>query len=151
MLLVKNIIYRTIHPIDFTEIFRVRMAVQENRLSDPGKVTEADYLDMIENRGRGWACEINGRVVGFAVIDLQANNIWALFIEPGYENQGIGTHLQLLMLEWAKSKGADYLWLSTDPGTRAEGFYQQTGWQKVGLLENGEMKFERWLNSDQAI
>ena len=129
---------------DFPAIHEVRMSVLENQLSDPGKVTRMDYEEMIGRRGRGWVCEIDGRIVGFSIVDMQEKNVWALFLLPSYEGKGIGKKLQGLMIDWAFEQGTDYLWLSTDPGTRAEIFYEKTGWQKVGLLENGEMKFERF-------
>ncbi|MEO1262489.1 MAG: GNAT family N-acetyltransferase [Bacteroidota bacterium] len=135
--------YRVATTGDFPAIHQVRMAVLENRLSDPGKVTRADYEEMIVRRGRGWVCEMDGQIVGFSIVDLVEKNVWALFLLPSHIGMGIGKKLQSLLLEWAFANGTDYLWLSTAPGTRAELFYEKTGWQKVGLLENGEMKFER--------
>ena len=35
------------------------------------------------------------------------------------------------------------LWLSTDPGTRAQRFYARAGWLSRGLQDNGELRFER--------
>ena len=119
------------------------MSVLENVLSDPSKVTEADYRSMITERGRGWVCEVGKKIIGFSIVDLKGQNVWALFLVPGFERKGIGFHLQKIMLEWYFAQGMDYLWLSTEPGTRAEKFYEKTGWKKIGLLPNGEMKFER--------
>jgi ribosomal protein S18 acetylase RimI-like enzyme len=42
---------------------------------------------------------MDGRIVGFSIADVQANNIWALFVHPAYEDKGIGKHLHGLMLE----------------------------------------------------
>ena len=134
--------YRTATVADIPGIFIVGFAVKENRLSDPSKVTEADCLDMIERRGCGWVCEADHQIVGFSFVDLQEKNVWALFILPEYENRGIGRKLHDLMLEWAFVRGVDSLWLSTVPGTRAEGFYQKMGWQKTGLTGSGEIRFE---------
>ena len=144
---ISTMLFRTATTEDFPAIHQVRMAVRENRLSDPEKVTRADYSEMITRRGRGWVCEIDGQIVGFSIVDLQEKNVWALFLFPDYEGKGIGKKLQALLLDWAFGQGTDYLWLSTDPGTRAELFYEKTGWQKVGLLDNGEMKFVRFKNN----
>jgi hypothetical protein len=43
-------------------------------------VPDSDVEEYINHRGRGWVCEIDGQVVGFAIADLVDNNIWALFI-----------------------------------------------------------------------
>jgi GNAT superfamily N-acetyltransferase len=118
------------------------MSVQENILSDPSKVTGSDYLSMIGERGRGWVCEINGHIIGFSIIDLQEKNVWALFILPQYEGRGIGKTLHNMMMQWASGQNIDRVWLSTGPSTRAEGFYRKMGWEEVGMMENGEIKFE---------
>ena len=135
--------YRIARIEDFPAIHQVRMSVHENILSDPSKVTESDYRSMIQERGRGWVCESKGKIISFCMVDTKDKNVWALFLLPDFEGKGIGFQLQKRMLEWYFSQGFNYLWLSTELGTRAEKFYEKTGWKKVGLLPNGEMKFER--------
>ena len=135
---------------DFPAMHRVRMSVRENVLSNPNLVTEKDYHTMMENGGKGWVCFKDDALVGFAIVDLQKRNIWALFVAPGFEDQGVGKQLQQMMLDWSfAQKGVDSLWLSTAPGTRAEQFYLKTGWQMTGLTASGEIRFEmrrdRWL------
>jgi len=53
------------------------------------------------------------------------------------------------MMDWFFSHKVDSVWLSTDPGTRAEGFYRKAGWTAAGTEANGEIHFEmardRWL------
>ncbi|WP_245652212.1 GNAT family N-acetyltransferase [Rufibacter tibetensis] len=111
-------------------------------LSNPALVTDADVEEYITNRGKGWVCEAEGKVVGFAIADLQDHNIWALFVDPEYEKKGIGRHLHDLMLEWYFSQTTETVWLGTGPGTRAETFYRTAGWQEVGTHGNDEIKFE---------
>lgn len=127
---------------DIPQIMCVRLAVRENILSDPSKVTAEDCRAMMEERGRGWVCEVDGRIVGFAIVDLVDENVWALFLLPKFERQGIGQQLHDQMLEWAFAQGIDRLWLSTDPGTRAEGFYRKMGWENTGMMPSGELRFE---------
>ena len=129
------------------QIMAVRLAVRENQLSDPSKVTAEDCRAMLEERGRGWVCEVDGRVVGFAIVDVVGKNVWALFLLPEFERQGIGQQLHNRMLEWAFAQGVDQLWLSTDPGTRAEGLYRKMGWGETGSMSSGELRFE--LNAKQ--
>lgn len=136
-------------PADIQEIHRVRMSVRENVLRNPASVTPADTLRMLTQDGRGWVCEADGRIVGFAVGDLVRSNVWALFVEPDYERQGIGRRLHDVMVDWMFDEGATDIWLSTDPHSRAEGFYRAAGWDYVGLEISGEARFEmtreRWL------
>ncbi|MCY7310929.1 MAG: GNAT family N-acetyltransferase [Chitinophagaceae bacterium] len=86
-------IFREAQPADIPQIQMVRNAVTENTLSDPALVPDADVQDYITRRGRGWVCEINNRIVGFSIVSLLDKNVWALFIQPGYDKQGIGKRL----------------------------------------------------------
>jgi hypothetical protein len=67
---------------DIPQIQEVRHAVTENVLSDPSLVTDADCADYLPGAGKGWVCEVDGVLAGFAIADLQGNNIWALFLRP---------------------------------------------------------------------
>lgn len=134
--------YREATTADIRQIQEVRHSVSENILSDPSLVTDDDCADYITRRGKGWVCEVDSRIVGFAIADLQGRNIWALFIRPEWERQGIGRVLHHLMLDWYFSKTAETVWLSTATGSRAEGFYRKLGWDEAGLYGKGEIKFE---------
>ena len=127
---------------DIPQIQVVRNLVTENRLSDPALVPDRDVEDYINRRGKGWVCEINDEVVGFAIADLFDNNIWALFIHPDFERIGIGKKLHDEMLNWYFSQTDKTLWLGTAPKTRAELFYRKAGWKEVGIHGKGEIKFE---------
>lgn len=127
---------------DIPQIMDVRLAVKENTLSDPNQVTAADCTDYMFRRGKGWVCAFEDKVAGFAVADLQENNVWALFVHPDHAEKGIGKRLHKTMLDWYFSQTETTLWLGTDPGTRAEGFYKKLGWKEVGKRDNGELRLE---------
>jgi len=127
---------------DIPQIQVVRNLVKENRLSDPALVPDSDVQDYITRRGRGWVCEINGQIVGFAIADLVDNNIWALFIHPDFEKIGIGKRLHDEMMNWYFSQTDKTVWLGTSPKTRAEFFYRKKGWKETGIHGKGEIKFE---------
>lgn len=135
-------IFREATVADIPQIQMVRNSVKENTLSDPALVSDADCETYITQRGKGWVCEVDNTIVGFAIADLQDHNIWALFIHPGHEGKGIGRRLHDTMLNWYFSQTAETVWLSTSPGTRAEKFYRQAGWKEVGIYGKGEIKFE---------
>ncbi len=120
----------------------IRMAVTENILSNPEAITEADYATYLLQKGRGWVAILNETIAGFAIVDLEGSNIWALFVHPDFEKKGVGTNLQKNMLDWYFLKTNKTVWLSTTPRTKAETFYHRTGWKDCGLLQNGERKFE---------
>lgn len=137
---------------DIPQLSDIRLSVKENVLSNPLLVSYDDYVNYLTNSGKGWLCEENNKVLGFSIIDASQQNIWALFVKPGFEGKNIGRQLQQLMLDWHFSQSTKTLWLSTSPKTRAEKFYERSGWVNAGLLISGEVKFEmmveRWLNFD---
>ncbi|WP_316831903.1 GNAT family N-acetyltransferase [Pedobacter aquatilis] len=146
-------IYREAVITDIPQIQIVRHTVKENTLSNPALVTDTDCEEFITKRGKGWVCEINGTIVGFSIVDLKENNIWALFLRPEFEGYGIGKELHRLMLNWYFAQTITTVWLSTAPDTRAEKFYEMQGWKKTGMVNKGEVKFEmtseNWMNRDK--
>lgn len=139
---------------DIPQIQRVRNAVEENQLSDPSLVTDSDVADYITRRGKGWVYVENMEIVAFAIVSVADRNVWALFVEPGYDKKGIGRQLHDRMMDWYFGQTADVIWLSTTPGTRAESFYRKSGWQETGLYGKGEIRFEMtlegWKNRERA-
>jgi len=146
-----KMIFREATTTDIPQIQLVRNSVKENVLSDPALVTDKDCEDYLLGRGKGWVCEIEGEVVGFAIADLIDHNVWALFVKPGFDKKGIGKKLHDDMLDWYFAQTDLTIWLCTAPGTRAEGFYRKAGWSEVGIHGKGEIKFEmtasHWKNS----
>ncbi len=144
-------VFREAQPADIPQIQVVRNAVTENILSDPALVPDADVQDYITRRGRGWVCEINNRIVGFSIVSIIDNNVWALFIQPGYDKQGIGKRLHDVMMNWYFNQTNNIIWLSTSPGTRAEQFYRKAGWAEAGIYGKGEIKFEMSVECWKSI
>lgn len=126
---------------DIEAMHKVRMSVKENVLITQSLVTEEMYRLHLTECGKGWVCEVDDIVVGFTIIDKVKSNLWALFVHPGFEKKGIGRQLHDTMIGWAFTNGIDHISLSTDPGTRAEKFYEAAGWSRGRLLENGEVEF----------
>lgn len=139
---------------DIGSMLVIRKSVRENVLADPGSVTEEDCVEYLTTRGKGWTCVIDGEMAGFAIIDVKDDNVWALFVHPQHEGKGVGRRLQVEMLDWYFAQGKEMVWLGTDPDTRAAGFYQKSEWRKVGMRDNGEIRFEmtekEWSNKRQG-
>jgi GNAT superfamily N-acetyltransferase len=137
-----KMIFREATIQDIPQIQAVRNAVKENTLSNPALVSDKDCEEFMFERGKGWVCEINQTIVGFSIADLKEHNIWALFVDPVVEKQGIGKKLHDLMLNWYFTQTQQTVWLGTAPNTRAEKFYSHCGWKNVGVVNKGEVKFE---------
>ena len=135
-------IFREAQISDISQIQVVRNSVKENTLSNPNLVTDEDCIEFITLRGKGWVCEINNEIVGFSIADLKDHNVWALFIHPAFEKQGIGKQLHKLLLDWYFNQTTNNIWLGTSSKTRAEIFYRKAGWKEIGTHGKGEIKFE---------
>ena len=148
-------IFREAKIEDIGQIQIVRNSVKENTLSNPDLVTDKDCEEFMFERGKGWVCEISDQIVGFAIADLKENNIWALFLDPKFEKQGIGKKLHDMMLDWYFSQTENKVWLGTSFDTRAEYFYRKAGWTEAGLNGTKEIKFEmthkNWLDIKKTI
>jgi GNAT superfamily N-acetyltransferase len=114
----------------------IRLAVRENVLSDPARITPQMYEDYLDALGRGWVAEIAGRIVGFSYADKTNSSIWALFIAPGYEGQGLAKQLLNLATRWLFEQGQECVRLSTGLGTRADRFYALQGWTRERVEGN---------------
>jgi GNAT superfamily N-acetyltransferase len=99
-----------------------------------------DYLDKL---GRGWVCEIDGRVVGFSYAAKADYSIWALFVLPEFEGRGIGKQLLKLAVDWLFDIGAERVSLSTEANTRADRFYLAQGWRRGEMKDEVEVKFTK--------
>ncbi|MCB0736950.1 MAG: GNAT family N-acetyltransferase [Bacteroidetes bacterium] len=127
---------------DIEQLQFIRGAVQQNILSNPELITYEDYEAFISQIGKGWVAFTGKTILGFAIADMQKDNVWALFVHPRYENKSIGKKLHHTMLNAYFNSGKQKIWLSTEPGTRAEIFYNKQGWKCTGKLTNGEIRFE---------
>lgn len=125
---------------DIPAMARIRLAVTENRLRDPGRITQQMYEDFLEKDGRGWVAQIDGVTVAFSYANRTDGSIWALFVQPGHEGRGLAKRLLELAVGWLFEIGFERVVLSTGTGTRAEEFYRRLGWQRK-LLSEDEAEF----------
>ena len=121
---------------DIPAMSRIRLAVTENRLSNPARITPAMYSDYLDKLGRGWVAELDGDIIGFSYADRTDSSIWALFVDPVHEGRGAGKQLLRLAADWLFEIGHDEVRLGTSAHTRADRFYAAQGWTR------GEMKDE---------
>ena len=132
-------VFREASDNDIAAMSEVRVSVTENRISNPNLIPVSDWKHYLNEIGKGWLCEVDGRVVGFTIACLRDASIWALFVKPGYEGRGIGKVLLGMAVTWLREKGVSVIWLSTDPNTRADRFYQLQGWERGEFRPDGEV------------
>ena len=136
--------FREICPDDMQSIFDVRVATWHNdrgseELTKLG-VTHESVRDMLADSYRGWLCEVDSRVVGFAMGNKNNGELWVIAVLKGYEGNGIGKRLLTLVEQWLATEGWTEIWLTTDPDEtiRAVGFYRHLGWTDWKIEPDGD-------------
>lgn len=119
----------------------IRLAVTENRLRDPSRITTQMYTDYLDRLGRSWVCEADGVIAGFAAADKVDGSVWALFIDPAHEGLGIGKRLLGLMSDYLFAEGHERIVLSTSADTRADTFYASQGWERGKMKDDVEVHY----------
>lgn len=109
------------------------------------------YRDYLEKLGRGWVAELNGRVVAFCYADRKHASIWALFVQPGFEGNGLAQRLLKLAVDWLFELGWESVELDTTPGTRADKFYVRQGWtREIASATSVRFSFAKPFGSSDA-
>lgn len=139
-----GLVLREIVQSDIPDLFRIRVAVKENAMS-PAELLEADITpgttaERLRTYCKGWIAEWGEDPVGFSIADSDTSSIWALFVYEAYQGRGIGRALLARAAEWLRSVGKEEVWLTTTPGTRADGFYEHLGWKR-GEVEGDEVRY----------
>jgi GNAT superfamily N-acetyltransferase len=128
---------------DIDAMHRIRMAVRENRLTDPSWLTPEVYRACLSDAGGAstWVCEVDGRPAGFSTARVSERDIWALFVDPGHEGRGIGRALIDVATRWLFERGVAEIELGTTPDTRADRFYRDAGWRRGETTAKGEVMY----------
>ena len=125
---------RQIELADVPTLFRVRTSTDENRLTLEELaalgINETSVKNKLLGTYRGWLCEDNGNIVGFAMGDRATGEMWVIAVLPSHIHQGIGSSLLAQIEAWLFSAGCSEIWLTTDLDVRlrAYSFYRNRGW-----------------------
>jgi GNAT superfamily N-acetyltransferase len=122
--------FRRAEVVDIPAMSAIRLAVTENVLRDPARVTRQMYVEYLEAAGRGWVAEVDGEVAAFCYAAKEDGSIWALFVAPRHEGLGLAKRLLGLAVDYLFDFGHDSVTLSTGSDTRADRFYAAQGWTR---------------------
>jgi GNAT superfamily N-acetyltransferase len=140
--------FRRTRPDDAAELFRVRTSVHENHETEEELatlgITRESVARMLESDDAcGWCAELDERIVGFAIARRSERDLFALFVEPGFEGRGLGSTLLDSAVEWLSERGTEELRLTTERGTQAQAFYLKRGWADIGTPSTEVVMLER--------
>jgi GNAT superfamily N-acetyltransferase len=140
------IIFREATAADLPGISRVRTSVVENHLTveqlEERGITNDSVAASFLTDSKGWVALQGGEIVAFSIADRATQSIFALFVLPAYEGRGIGSTLLDSALRWLWDNGAERVWLTTGPGTKAVRFYEKRGWTCTGWGTRGDLRYE---------
>ena len=141
-----GLIFREAMAADMPAISIVRHSVIENassieQLAARGITNEIVAAAFLKDL-KGWVAIDRGEIVGFSMADRDSRSLYALFVRPEFEGRGIGGGLYDLALQWLWDNGAERLWLTTSPGTKAAAFYERRGWIATDVDAFGDVRYE---------
>ncbi len=137
---------RPARPEDTAALFDVRTSVRENHqgveeLAGLG-ITPASISAMIAAAPCAWVAEAEGRMVGFTMIDDGQGTLFAAFVRPECEGQGIGGAL-IARAEAALFLRHVSIWLETGRDSRAAAVYRHLGWGDEVDLGGGNIRLTK--------
>ncbi|MDF3864608.1 GNAT family N-acetyltransferase [Pseudomonas denitrificans (nom. rej.)] len=139
-------------PADIDTLFDIRTSVRENHLSREQMaelgITPQVLTEAIKTAPCAWVAEIEGVAGGFAMVDTQEGELFALFVRPECEGLGMGS-LLLAAAEEQLFREHGNIWLVTDggDGIRANAFYRRHGWQLSGRVDERDVRYEKSRSS----
>ncbi|MDU9393574.1 GNAT family N-acetyltransferase [Pseudomonas sp. zfem002] len=139
---------RAATPADVETLFAIRTSVVQNHLSREQMaelgITPEALVSILAAEPCAWIAEVDGAAAGFAMVDSEIGEVFALFIRPEFEGLGIGRAL-LALAEACLFQRHERIWLVTDgnPQVRANGFYQRLGWHQVARVDARDVRFEK--------
>jgi ribosomal protein S18 acetylase RimI-like enzyme len=126
---------------DIPDVFSVRVSTPENsvtieELEQEYELTPETLAVAMQVSVKGWVCEVDDQIVGFAMGDSKSGEMTVIAVLPEFEGRGIGRSLLAKVRTWLFDSGHDKIWLLTTPdrSSRAYGFYLSQGWRATGLI-----------------
>ncbi len=91
--------------------------------------------------------EEDGKAVAFCMAQVSEKYVFAVFVRPVHENKGYGRAALEATETGMRERGVYRACLCTgsDASLRSYGFYRHLGWRRVGLMPDGQAKFEKDL------
>ncbi|MGB5870039.1 MAG: GNAT family N-acetyltransferase [Albidovulum sp.] len=143
-------IIRPMVPEDVEATLAMRARTRENamtlaELEAEYGITPQSAAEALRTTQKGWLCEHDGKVAGFAIGDCATGEVVVLAVLPDYEGQGFGKSLLEHVHAALRAAGHDtiWLWANPDPAMRAAGFYARMGYHMTQEVGADSVKLQR--------
>ncbi len=131
---------------DIPAIFEVRTSVRENHLSVEQMaklgITNETIRQALRKEPCTWVAVHRDHIVGFSMADAADACLFAAFVRPEWQGQGIGRRLMERAEAFLFERHSS-IWLHTDGSSRAVGFYERLGWERMPDVEQRDARFEK--------
>ncbi|HEX2205354.1 MAG TPA: GNAT family N-acetyltransferase [Longimicrobium sp.] len=132
----------------FYDAFDPKRAAQG--LPPEGPVRVARWLDGILGSGTHLVVEREGRMIGHAMLiptGTEGMSEYAIFLDREVRGQGVGTQVNRVSVEVARTMNVEKLWLSVEPTNRpALRSYEKAGFRfRPGTVYSPEVEMEMVL------
>jgi len=137
---------------DIPAIFEVRTSVRENHLSvaqmaEMGITTET-IRQALREEPCIWVAVDGDHIVGFSMGDAADACVFAAFVRPPWQGQGIGRRLMERAEAFLFARHSS-IWLHTAGTSPAASFYERLGWTRMPDVENRDARFEKHRSHPQ--
>ena len=133
-----HLTFRPMEVQDIPAVLKLRLSTKENaitlqELEEDYGITPKALAEAMHAGTRGWLCETQDRVVGYAMGSRINGEVKVVAVHPAYEGRGIGKLLLSCVRDWLFAEGMAEIWLlaNPDPAIRAYGFYRKLGRQAL--------------------
>jgi len=141
-----TIVIRDAAEADVPAIFAVRTSVRENHLSVEQMagmgITSETVRQFLRKEPCIWVAVDGDHLVGFSMANAADACLFAAFVRPEWAGQGIGRRLMERAEAFLFERHSS-IWLHTDGASRAAGFYERLGWERMPDVENRDARFEK--------
>jgi ribosomal protein S18 acetylase RimI-like enzyme len=129
------------HFSGFTKVFAEVSSSDFEDMRAAGVASEL-LVALFAEKAKGWVCRIDGVLRGWSIADLPSRSIATLTVDPDFVREGIGEGLHNRAVASLFASGAETIWTSVPPITRAEKFYRAFGWSLSDIDGNGNYRME---------
>jgi [ribosomal protein S18]-alanine N-acetyltransferase len=124
------LVLRQMHALDVEPVMEIERRIH------PHPWTHGNFTDALDSRYIGKVAELDGNMIGYAVLmpAMDEAHLLNIGIDAKYQGKGLGSELLQKMLELARETGIRRIILEVRPSnTAAMALYSKGGFREIGI------------------